>query len=343
MIRLSIRYLNLIVLTVFALVALSFLLPFVFQGDLLINISGITPDSPEQRAALERAFRLDQSIFHQFALYIDNLFLGNWGVSSRTQLNLFDEIKLTFPATLELVVYASVLAIVVGLPLGFIAGLKHHNPFDFSVVTFSIVGYSFPVFWLALIFITLFCLQLEWLPTSGRISLLFEIPPVTGFLLIDIWLSDIQNKSLAFKNAFQHLILPTISVAIVSTALFVRFIRRSIMDVMEKEYIIAAKSRGFTQSQIFFKHGLKNAIIPILPILALQVSTLITNVMIVETIFSWPGIGKWLIEAIYQRDYPAIRMGMLVVSLFVMMLTISTEFLTRAIDPRRERGQHATV
>ncbi|GLR70665.1 ABC transporter permease [Agaribacter marinus] len=343
MIRLCIRYLNLIVLTILALIGLSFLLPFLFPGDLLTNISGITPDSNQQREALERAFKLDKSLFSQFIHYLENLFAGNWGVSNRTQLDLFDEIALTFPATIELVVYASVVSVTIGIPLGFISGLKHHNPFDFSVVTFSIVAYSFPVFWLALIFITVFSLQLEWLPTSGRIDLLFEVPSVTGFILVDIWLSDIPNKGYAFKDALQHLILPTISVAIVTTALFVRFVRRSIMDVMEKEYIIAAKSRGFTQRQIFFKHGLKNAIIPILPILALQVSTLITNVMIVETIFSWPGIGKWLIEAIYQRDYPAIRMGMLIVSLFVMILTISTEFLTRAIDPARERGVNATL
>lgn len=343
MIKLFVRYINLIVITILTLLLLSFLLPFLFPGDLLTNVSGIVPQTAEQRLALEQAYKLDQSIFHQFSFYLQSLFSGNWGVSLSDQARLFDEIKIAFPATLELVCYALLASIIVGIPLGFISGLKHHNPFDFSVVTFSMVAYSFPVFWLALIFITIFCLQLEWLPISGRVDLLFDVPIETGFLLVDIARSNIGNKGEAYMDALHHLILPTASVAIVTTALFVRFTRRSIMDVMEKDYIIAAKSRGFTQSQIFFKHGLKNALLPILPILALQVSTLITNVMIIETIFSWPGIGRWLIQAIYQQDYPAIRIGMLVVSLFVMSLTITIEFITRAIDPARERAESATL
>ncbi|MFC4699866.1 ABC transporter permease subunit [Glaciecola siphonariae] len=343
MIKLFIRYLNLMVITIFTLIVFSFLLPFMFPGDLLTNISGIVPQSEEQRLALEQAYLLDESIFHQFGFYIESLVQGNWGVSLSDNAQLSTEVAVAVPATLELVFYALLVSVVVGIPIGFLSGLKNHNPFDFSVVSFSIVGYSFPVFWLALIFITIFCLQLEWLPISGRIDLLYDVPMHTGFVFIDIMRSSIDNKTGAFIDAFHHLILPTASVAIVTTALFIRFTRRSIMDVMQKDYIIAAKSRGFTQSQIFFKHGLKNALLPILPILALQVSTLITNVMIIETIFSWPGVGRWLIQAIYQQDYPAIRIGMLVVSLFVMSLTITIEFITRAIDPARERAESAAV
>jgi len=343
MIKLLARYLNLMIITIFVLLVLSFFLPFWFPGDLLTNVSGIVPESQEQRMALEQAFKLDQSLFQQFLLYIGNLLDGNWGVSSVSTLNLYDEILLAVPATLELVFYALLVATFIGIPVGFLSGLKHHNPMDFSVVTFSIVGYSFPVFWLALIFITVFCLQLEWLPISGRIDLLYEVEHVTGFVLIDIMLSDLSNTKEAYADAFRHLLLPTVSVSIITIALFIRFTRRSIMDVMEKGYIIAAKSRGFTQWQIFIKHGFKNALLPILPILALQMSTLITNAMVVETIFSWPGIGNWLIQAIYQQDYPAIRMGMLIVALFVMTLTITIEFVTRAIDHNKDMTESATI
>lgn len=343
MTKTSLRYFNLLFFTVFTLLVFSFFLPVLFPGDLITNVSGITPESVEQRQALVQAFAYDQSVFKQFTQYLVNLWEGNWGVSTITQTPLTEEIKSVFPATLELVIYALLIAIVVGIPVGMLAGLKHHTTFDFSVVSFSIVGYSFPVFWLAMIFITVFCLGNQWLPMSGRIDLLFDVPHLTGFILIDILLSDIEFKQEAFKNAVMHLILPTASVAIVTMALFTRFVRRSMMDVMTREYIVAAKSRGFSRSQIVLKHGVKNSLIPILPILALQVSTLITNVMIVETIFSWPGIGKWLIEAIYQQDYPAIRMGMLIVSLFVMVLTITTEFLTRVLDPAREKVEHATI
>jgi cationic peptide transport system permease protein len=343
MIKLFARYINLMLITIFVLILLSFFLPFMFPGDLLTNISGIVPESIEQREALEKAFKLDQSLFQQFNFYLNNLLDGNWGVSTVSGLNLYEEITFAFPATLELVFYALLVATFIGIPIGFISGLKHHNPADFSVVTFSIVGYSFPVFWIALLFITIFCLQLEWLPISGRIDLLYEVEYQTGFVLIDIMLSDLANAKQAYADAFRHLLLPSLSVGIVTTALFIRFTRRSIMDVMEKPYIIAAKSRGFTQAQIFFKHGLKNALLPILPILALQMSTLITNAMVVETIFSWPGIGNWLIQAIYQQDYPAIRMGMLIVALFVLTLTITIEFIVRAIDPTKDVSKSATV
>ncbi|MGB3726993.1 MAG: ABC transporter permease [Glaciecola sp.] len=343
MIKLLIRYINLMVLTIFALLVLTFMLPFFFPGDLLTNMSGMMPQSDMQRQALERAYKLDEGVITQFLLYIDNLWHGNWGISSVSQLDLYDEIALALPATLELVVYALLFAIFVGIPIGFISGLKHHNYGDFAVVTFSIVGYSFPVFWLALVFITVFGLQLNWLPISGRIDFLYEVTYHTGFTFIDIWLSDLNNKSAAVTDALRHAILPTLSAALVTTALFIRFTRRSTMDVMEKGYIIAAKSRGFTQAQIFFKHGFKNALLPILPLLSLQLSTLITNVMIVETIFSWPGIGNWLIQAIYQQDYPAIRLGMLVVALIVMSLTITIEFLTRAIDPTKDSTDRATI
>ncbi|MEM0912166.1 MAG: ABC transporter permease [Pseudomonadota bacterium] len=343
MLKTSFRYLNLLFFTLLILLTFSFFLPYLFPGDLVTNMSGITPASEQQRDALERALKLDQSIAQQFKLYVENIYLGDWGVSTTTNTSIFSEVTEVLPATLELVFYALIIAIFIGIPIGIIAGLKHHNILDFTTVSFSIAAYSFPVFWLAMIFITVFCLQLGWLPTSGRIDLLYDIPTVSGFIMIDIALSDVDYKSQAYQNAISHMVLPTLSVAIITMALFIRFVRRSMMDVMSKEYIVAAKSRGFSSAQIVFKHGIKNALIPILPILALQVSTLITNVMIVETVFAWPGIGKWLIESIYQRDYPAIRIGMLIVSVLVLVMTISTEFLTRLLDPARENVEHATV
>ncbi|WP_412972784.1 ABC transporter permease subunit [Glaciecola sp. MF2-115] len=343
MINLLLRYTNLMVLTIAVLVVISFSLAYMFPGDTLTNISGIVPETDEQRAALEVAFKLDRSVFVQFWYFLENLVNGNWGVSFDSQVSLFDEISIAFPATIELTIYALFVSVFVGIPLGFIGGIWHHKPFDFGVVTFSVVSYSFPVFWLALIFITIFCLQLGYLPLSGRVNLLYEIPHSSGFILWDILVADIPNKNDAFLDAIRHLILPTLSIALVTTAIFIRFTRRSIMDEMNKGYIDAAKSRGFTTKQIFFKHGLRNSLLPILPLMAMQISTLITNAMVVETIFSWPGIGNWLIQAIYQRDYPAIRIGMLVVSVFVVTLTITIVFISRAIDPARDKFERAAV
>ncbi len=343
MINLLLRYCNLMVLTIAVLVLISFSLAYMFPGDTLTNISGIVPQSDEQRLALEAAFKLDRSIFVQFWYYLQNLINGDWGVSSSSQLSLFDEISIAFPATIELISYALFLSIFVGIPLGFIGGIWHHKPFDFGVVTFSVVSYSFPVFWLAVIFITIFCLQLGYLPLSGRVNFLYDVPHSSGFILWDIIIADLPNKKDAFIDALRHLVLPTASIALVTTAIFIRFTRRSIMDEMNKGYVDAAKSRGFTTKQIFFKHGLRNALLPILPLMAMQISTLLTNAMVIETIFSWPGIGNWLIQAIYERDYPAIRIGMLVVSVFVVTLTITIEFISRAFDPARDKYQRASI
>lgn len=343
MIALFIRYINLLCITFAVLVIFSFTLAYMFPGDVLTNISGIVPQSDAQRQALESAYKLDQNMFVQFWHYLNNLFSGNWGVSFVSQADLLEEIKIAFPATIELTSYALFVAVLIGIPIGFIGGLKHHKAFDFGVVCYSVISYSFPVFWLALIFITIFSLQAGMFPLSGRINLLFDVPHQTGFILLDIFYSNIENKAAAYVDAFKHLVLPTLSIAIVTTAIFIRFARRSVMDVMATGYIDAAKSRGFTTTQIFLKHGLRNALLPILPLMALQVSTLITNAMVVETIFSWPGIGSWLIQAIYQRDYPAIRMGMLVVSIFVVTLTITIEFLSRAIDPARDKFERVSI
>jgi cationic peptide transport system permease protein len=343
MINLLLRYINLMVVTITILVIISFALAYMFPGDTLTNISGIVPQSAEQRIALEAAFKLDRSIFVQFWYYLDNLVSGDWGVSFSSQVSLLDEISIAFPATIELMTYALLISIFVGIPIGFIGGIWHHKPFDFGVVTFSVVSYSFPVFWLALIFITIFCLQLGYLPLSGRVNLLYDIPHNSGFILWDILVADTPNKKDAFADAIRHLVLPTVSIALVTTAIFIRFTRRSIMDEMRKGYIDAAKSRGFTTKQIFFKHGLRNSLLPILPLMALQISTLMTNAMVVETIFSWPGIGNWLIQAISQRDYPAIRIGMLVVSVFVVTFTITIEFISRAFDPARDKFERGAI
>jgi cationic peptide transport system permease protein len=343
MINLLLRYINLMVVTITTLVIISFSLAYLFPGDTLTNISGIVPESEEQRIALETAFKLDRSIFVQFWYYVDNLVSGEWGVSFSSQTSLLYEISIAFPATLELIIYALLISIFIGIPIGFIGGIWRHKPFDYGVVTFSVVSCSFPVFWLALIFITIFCLQLGYLPLSGRVNYLYDIPHNSGFILWDILVADTLNKKDAFADALRHLILPTASIALVTTAIFIRFTRRSIMDEMRKGYIDAAKSRGFTTRQIFFKHGLRNSLLPIIPLMAMQISTLMTNAMVVETIFSWPGIGNWLIQAIYQRDYPAIRIGMLVVSVFVVTFTITIEFISRAFDPARDKFERDTI
>jgi cationic peptide transport system permease protein len=338
MITTLIRYFNLTFLTLLILVMLSFGLAYFFPGDPITNLMGTNTLDSQPLLMLTSQ---QTNIFMQLWYYVQALLAGEWGVSFATGKPLYQDIMRLLPATLELSIYAVTIALILGIPLGFLAGMNYHKKIDNIFMSSSMIMYSFPVFWLALLLILLISLQAQWLPMSGRLSLLFNVPHYSGFILVDILVSDIENKRFAFNNALQHLILPTLSVSFIAFAVFLRTTRRSVADVLETQYIKSAQTRGLPAKTIFFRHVLRNALLPVLPILAVQISTLVTNVMIVETIFSWPGIGDWLIQAIYERDYPAIRTGMLLVSVVVVIITMSLECISQLIDPTRDRFAYA--
>lgn len=341
--RILVRYSILFLLTLLVLAGLSFVLAYLFPGDVLVNLSGITPENAVQRDALIKQYRLDQSYLIQFWHYLGQLFNGNWGYSFTSGLPLREEVGMAMPATIEISTYAMLMALFVGIPVGYYAGLRSYSVSDRTINSLSLVSYSIPVFWLALVLILFFSLQLGVAPLSGRLNLMFDVPSVTGFILIDILLSDSIDHGLALKDALHHLILPTLAIGTITTAAMIRLTRRSVIDVLRKPYIAAARARGLSRPQIFFRHVLRNALLPILPLMAIQITTLITNAMIVETLFSWPGIGNWLIQAIYQRDYPALRIGMLAVSTLVITLTILVDMFNRIIDPGKERYERGSI
>jgi len=337
------RYANLVFITLFILSLLSFLLAYLFPGQALENLTGLRLNELTALQNSQIIYTIDENIFIQYWHYMGELFAGNWGVSFNSGLPLYEDVGYYLPASIELSAYALFLSFFIGLPLGFLAALRHHKLTDYSLLSVSLLGYSIPVFWLALIMILVFSLQLGWFPLSGRVSLIFEIPNVTGFILIDILLSDSTDKQAELIDALRHLILPTFSISVVTTTLIFRITRRSVIETLNSEFILAAYARGLTPRQVLMRHGVRNALIPILPLLAMQFPTLLTNAMIVESIFSWPGIGNWLIQAIYQQDYPAIRAGMLAVSVLVVIFTMSIDLIIRITDPRRRRAERATI
>jgi cationic peptide transport system permease protein len=338
-----IRYINLVFVTLFILSFLSFLLAYLFPGQAVENLTGLRLSDLLEQQNGQIKYSAEDSVFIQYWHYMGELFAGNWGVSFSSGLPLYEDIGHYLPASIELSAYALFLSFFIGLPLGFLAALRHHKLTDYGLLSFSLLGYSIPVFWLALIMILGFSLQLGWFPLSGRISLIFEIPSITGFVLIDILLSDSIDKQAALIDALRHLILPTLSIAIVTTTLILRITRRSVIETLNSEFILAAYARGLTPRQVLMHHGVRNALIPIWPLLAMQFPTLLTNAMIVESIFSWPGIGNWLIQAIYQQDYPAIRAGMLAVSVLVVIFTMSIDLTIRLTDPKRRRAGRAAI
>lgn len=333
MLRYLARRLFLMAFVLVALTVFSFSLNFLFPGDFLTNITGIRDISSEQREQLSQAMGLDHGYLRQYLDYTRRIVAGEWGLSLSSQQPVLAEVGGVLPATLELAAYALIVSLLLGIPSGILAAVRKDKWLDRAISSFALVGYSVPVFWWALLLIMLFSLQLGWLPTSGRIGVLYEIPDITGLMLLDIWLSDVSYKHAAFRDALIHLALPTLVLATYPTTVMMRFVRESMLNVLDQNYIKTARAKGLNRAQVLYKHGLRNALLPVTRQIGLQFSTLITLAMLTEVVFSWPGIGQWLIDSIYQRNYTAIQAGVLVISTLVIVVNISTEILHTLFNP----------
>ena len=323
-------------LLAFVFIALSifaFSLGYLFPGEPLQNFTGLRHISAEQLPLLLQEYRMDQGYIAQYLAYLGRIFSGNWALSFASQQPLLQEMQMLLPATLELASYALFISFFIGIPVGIIAAIKPEGTLSKLISAVAVAGYSIPVFWWALLLIMLFSLTLGVLPTAGRINVLFDIPTTTGFMLPDIWLSDISYKSEATQDALRHLLLPAIVLATYPTTVMIRFTRDSMLDVWEQSYIKTARAKGLNRGQVLYRHGLRNALLPVIRQIGLQFSTLITLAMITEVIFSWPGLGRWLIDSIYQRNYPAIQAGLLVISTLVISVNMLTEILHALFNP----------
>ncbi len=265
-------------------------------------------------------------------IYLQNLLAGNLGISS-TGIPMSTEILKVFPATLELCFFAFILSLVIGIPLGTIAGVRRGRPIDTIISSITLLGYSIPLFWLAMLLILLFSLHLGWLPVSGRYNLLYQFKHVTGFALVDILLSDKPYRMEAFVDAIKHLILPTIVLAMAPTTEVIRLTRSSIAEVMTKNYIKVAQTKGLSTFEIVRRHGMKNAIPPIIPKLGMQFAAMMTFAMLTESIFNWPGIGRWLLNAIAAQNYVAIQAGVITVGGFILLANILSDLVGAMVNP----------
>jgi len=315
------------------LTLLSFSLSFLFPGDTVINHSGQINATTEELADINKSYKMDEGIFKQYSAYLSHISEGNLGLSMTSQSPISHEIMALLPATIELSLVALLLAMIIGIPLGFIAAINHNKTSDNVILSLAMFGYSIPVFWLGLLAIMLFSISLGWLPSAGQISLLFEIQFVTGIQFIDILLSDSPYKWQAFSNASAHIILPACVIALAPATIFIRLSRAAMIEVLAASYIRAARAKGLNSKQIIFRHAIRNALIKIIRHVGLQFANLVTIAMVTEVIFSWPGIGRWLIESVYQRDYTAIQSGLLVLSCFIFIIHILTDFIYAALNP----------
>ena len=331
MLRFILNRLLLIVPSFIGITLVAFLFIRLLPGDPVILMAGERGVSPERHAELMAQFGFDQPLWKQYADYISGLLHGNFGYSFSTKKPVLSEFMARFPATLELATCAIVLATVLGVAAGIFSAVRRGTWIDQLTMGTALVGYSMPIFRWALLLIILFSTKLGWTPVSGRISLTQFFPPVTGFMLID---SLLAGKPAAFWSAVHHLILPTIVLATVPLAVIARQTRSAMLEVLGEIYIMTAKSKGLAPRRVIWLHALRNALIPVVTTIGLQVSVLMGGAILTETIFSWPGIGKWMIDSISRRDYQVVQGGLLLIAAVVMLVNLTVDLLYGLINPR---------
>jgi dipeptide transport system permease protein len=331
MLRFLLTRVSLLVPTFIGMTLLAFFLIRLVPGDPIETMAGERGIDPERHAQLRAAYGFDKPVIVQYGIYIGRVLHGDLGKSIITQDTVMSEFLALFPATMELAVCAILFALLLGLPAGILAAVRRNSIFDHGVMATSLTGYSMPIFWWGLLLILFFSVQLGWTPVSGRIAVQYFIEPETGFLLIDsLRAGDID----AFRSALHHLILPAIVLGTVPLAVIARMTRSAMLEVLGEDYIRTARAKGLSRFRVVGLHALRNALIPVVTVIGLQVGVLFTGAILTETIFSWPGVGKWLIEAIGRRDYPVLQGGMLLLGGLVMMVNLLVDVAYGVINPR---------
>ncbi|PID41080.1 MAG: peptide ABC transporter permease [Proteobacteria bacterium] len=322
---------GLVLPTIAGVTLVAFVFIRLLPGDPVLLMAGERGMSEERHAALMAEYGFDKPILVQYGYYLKDLLHGNFGTSIITKKPVFDEFMALFPATIELSIFAIFLAVFFGLPAGMIAAVKRGSFFDHTVMTAALTGYSMPIFWWGLLLIIMFSGILGWTPVSGRISLMFFFEPVTGFMLIDSLLSGEKG---AFLSALSHLILPAIVLGTIPLAVIARQTRSAMLEVLGEDYVRTARAKGLSPVRVVGLHALRNAMIPVITVIGLQVGVLFAGAILTETIFSWPGIGKWMVDSISRRDYPSVQGGLVLIAFIVMIVNLMVDLLYGLINPR---------
>ncbi|GEM74835.1 ABC transporter permease [Vibrio sagamiensis] len=322
------------------LLGISFLAFFLIRlapGDPVMLLIGERGADIKQYQAIVSELGFEQPILSQFLIFIKNAITGDFGSSVVSRQPVLDELLSRWPATIELGVSAILIALILGIPAGVIAALNRNKIVDFVVMASSLVGYSMPIFWWGLILILVFSIGLDLTPVSGRIDILYDIEPVTGFMLLDTLIpNNRMNYGFeAFFSAVSHLILPAFAMATIPIAVFARMTRSSMLEILGEDYIRTARAKGLSHYRVIWIHALRNALIPIVTVGGiLFISSVITGAILTETIFGWPGIGSYLVSSIYARDYPVIQGSILIIGLFILITNIFIERLYLIANPK---------
>jgi peptide/nickel transport system permease protein len=287
--------------------------------------------SKEVLMELRESLNLNKPLYVQYWLFLKGLAKFDLGTTIWTKQNVWIEVKERFPATIELTVCGLMISTILGLILGVVSAAKQYSTLDYLGIVVSLSGISLPIFWLGLMLILIFSLWFNWLPVSGRIAYSSNLQIITNFYIID---SILTKNWVAFKDTIAHLVLPSITLASVGFAMTARMTRSSMLEVLKQDYIRTAKAKGLGSFSVFFKHGLRNGLIPVVTILGLQVGYLMGGAVLTETVFSWPGVGKWMYEGVIKRDYIVIQGGTLILAISFVLINMIVDITYSLINPR---------
>ena len=302
----------------------------------------LTPGDPAELLLGERAtdealhqirehLGLNEPLYVQYGMFLKRLMKGDLGETIWTRQKAWIEVKQRFPATMELAVTALFIACLFGVTLGIISATKQYSIFDYVSMLGALTGVSMPIFWLGLVFMLIFSVNLGWLPLSARLSIDVDLQVITNIYTLDALLT---RNWVALKDAIWHLIMPAVTLSTIPMAIIARMTRSAMLEVLRQDYIKTAKAKGLSQFKVVFKHGLRNALIPVVTTIGLQFGVTLGGAILTESIFAWPGVGKWMYDAVMQRDYMVIQGGTLFIAALFILINLCVDILYAIINPR---------
>ncbi|WP_322911696.1 ABC transporter permease subunit [Pasteurella multocida] len=330
MFQFILKRLFMVIPTFIAITLITFALVHMIPGDPIEIRMGERGLTPEVHAEMMQKLGLDRPLPEQYFSYVKGVLQGDLGTSFRNNEPVLKEFFTLFPATVELAFFALLWSLILGIFLGVIAAVKKESWISHTVTSLSLTGYSMPIFWWGLILILYFSTPLS-LPASGRLPAEYWIEADTGFMLIDTWNSDEPG---AFLAAIKSLILPSIVLGTIPLAVITRMTRSSMLEVLGEDYIRTAKAKGLNTTRIVVVHALRNALIPVVTVVGLIIGQLLSGAVLTENIFSWPGIGKWIIDAINSRDYPVLQGSVLIIATLIIIVNLTVDVFYGIVNPR---------
>jgi peptide/nickel transport system permease protein len=325
-----IRRLMIMIPTLLGVTVIVFLMLHATPGDPAELLMGERA-TEESLDRLREHLGLNEPLHVQYGLFLKRLMRGDLGETIWTRQKVWTEVKHRFPATIELSLVALFISCFAGMILGIISATKQYSVFDYVSMLGALAGVSMPIFWLGLVFMLIFSLNLGWLPLSGRLSIGVDLEIITNFYILDAVLT--RNWP-AFKDAVWHIIMPAVTLSTIPTAIVARMTRSAMLDVLRQDYIKTAKAKGLSQLKVIFKHALRNAMIPVVTTIGLQFGVLLGGAILTETIFAWPGVGKWMYDAVMQRDYMVIQGGTLFIAALFVVINLCVDVLYAIVNPR---------